>query len=215
MTVMTVITDKIAEVGKSERGFTLLEVLIALLVLAIGLLGLAALQTTGLRSNTMATSRTHATQLTYDISDRMRANVAGSYNTDPNNVVQNTVDGYGMASCPNPLPDPLPDAPALPDPLALADYDLNRWCSAVVGMLPSGDARIKQTIELGNDATLNTADDVVTYEVTIYWDETHTGAFKKGCVVDATNGQVDYPNKEDDLRCIQLNVTIPRPIPNA
>jgi type IV pilus assembly protein PilV len=188
-----------------QRGFTLLEVLIALLVLAIGLLGLAALQTTGLRSNTMATTRTHATQLAYDISDRMRANVAGSYTTNVDNAVTAIVNGYAMASCPNPLPDPLPDPPASPDPMALADYDLDRWCSAVVGMLPSGEAKITQVRQDGLDGTAGTLDDVVTYDVTVYWDEARTGATQKGC----------DPLNKDDLRCIQMNVTIPRPIPNA
>jgi len=68
------VTHRINYSGNKQRGFTLLEVLIALLVLSIGLLGLAALQTTGLRSNEMASMRTTATQLAYDISDRMRAN---------------------------------------------------------------------------------------------------------------------------------------------
>lgn len=60
-----------------EQGFTLLEVLVALLVLSIGLLGLALLQTTSLRLNTESYSRTQATLLAYDIIDRMRANPAG------------------------------------------------------------------------------------------------------------------------------------------
>ena len=63
---------------KKQQGFTLLEVLIALLVLSIGLLGLAALQTTGLRSNEMASMRTTSTMLAYDISERMRANSRGT-----------------------------------------------------------------------------------------------------------------------------------------
>jgi type IV pilus assembly protein PilV len=177
-----------------QKGFTLLEVLIALLVLAIGLLGLAALQTTGLRSNTMATTRTHATQLAYDIADRMRANVAGSYTTDIDNAVTAILNGYALASCPY----------TLPGTPAQADNDLDTWCTAVGNILPSGDAKITQVRQKGLDDTLNTLDDVVTYDVIVYWDETRTGATGKNCGSDLTV----------DLRCMQLNVTIPRPIPN-
>jgi type IV pilus assembly protein PilV len=55
-------------------GFTLVEALVALLALSIGLLGVAALQLTGLRNNLSAAWRSQATYLSYDIIDRMRAN---------------------------------------------------------------------------------------------------------------------------------------------
>jgi type IV pilus assembly protein PilV len=58
------------------HGFTMLEVLVAILILSLGLLGLAGLQTLGLRNNTGSAQRTIATQLAYDMSDRMRANYA-------------------------------------------------------------------------------------------------------------------------------------------
>jgi type IV pilus assembly protein PilV len=65
------------------RGFTLIEAMVALLVLSIGLLGVAGLQLTSLRSNTSSSYRSQATFLAYDIADRMRANrqaaMAGSY----------------------------------------------------------------------------------------------------------------------------------------
>ena len=58
-----------------NTGFTLIEVLIAMLVLAVGLLGLAGLQATSLKNNQSAYNRSQATQLAYDLADRMRANV--------------------------------------------------------------------------------------------------------------------------------------------
>ena len=62
---------------KKNIGFTLIEVLVAMLVLAVGLLGLAGLQATSLRNNQSAYNRSQATQLAYDIADRMRANISG------------------------------------------------------------------------------------------------------------------------------------------
>lgn len=56
------------------RGFSLIEVLVALLVLSIGLLGLAMLQVQGMQANSDAYFRTQATVLAYDLIDRMRAN---------------------------------------------------------------------------------------------------------------------------------------------
>ncbi len=52
--------------------------MIALLVLSIGLLGLAALQITGLRTSQMADLQTRAVQATADMVERMRANPAGT-----------------------------------------------------------------------------------------------------------------------------------------
>jgi len=68
-----------------QSGFTLLEVLVAMLVLSIGLLGLAGLMASSMRNNLSASHRTQATWMAYDIIDRMRANragaLAGSYAT--------------------------------------------------------------------------------------------------------------------------------------
>ena len=110
---------------KKQQGFTLLEVLIALLVLSIGLLGLAALQTTGLRSNQMATMRTLATQIAYDMSDRMRANPGG---------LTTTAQEYVIAT------NATPAAP----PVTRADIDLTEWRAQVV-RLPGGLSRITQS----------------------------------------------------------------------
>jgi type IV pilus assembly protein PilV len=68
---MTVLKISLAH---RSRGFTMIEVLVALVVLSIGLLGVAALQLTSLRSNHSSAMRSQATFLAYDIIDRMRAN---------------------------------------------------------------------------------------------------------------------------------------------
>lgn len=106
-----------------HRGFTLLEVLIALLVLSIGLLGLAALQTSGLRSNQMATMRTLATQIAYDMTDRMRANPTGMTNLE-----------YVIAT------DETPAA----SPATTAEIDLTEWRDQVA-RLPGGLSSITRS----------------------------------------------------------------------
>lgn len=62
---------------QSQRGFTLLETLVALLILSIGLLGLASLQLTNVKNSRDAYYRTQAMILAQDIAERMRANRQG------------------------------------------------------------------------------------------------------------------------------------------
>ena len=131
-------------------GFTLLEVLIALLVLSIGLLGLAALQTTGLRSNQMASMRTLATQFTYDITDRMRANPAGVANGE-----------YVITTA---------QAPAATTATGTALNDLTEWRTNVA-RLPNGLSSIIQC----NTGTVPACAQV-THIVTVFWDEARSGA---------------------------------------
>src|SRR5690606_26552754 len=60
--------------GRRAAGFSMIEVLVSLLVLALGLLGFALLQTMNLRYTQSADYRTHATNLAYELADQMRAN---------------------------------------------------------------------------------------------------------------------------------------------
>ena len=64
----------------SAAGLGLIEVLIAVLVLAIGLLGIAAMQATALRNTQSSLERSQAVIQTYAILDAMRANPTGTYN---------------------------------------------------------------------------------------------------------------------------------------
>lgn len=60
-------------------GFSLVEVLVAVLVLSIGLLGLAGLQIASVRANDSARLRTQATLAAYDLADRLRADPASLF----------------------------------------------------------------------------------------------------------------------------------------
>lgn len=61
------------------RGITLIEVLVTLVVLSLGLLGVAATQLSAMRDNQAALFRTQAVILAYDLLDRMRSNRAEAY----------------------------------------------------------------------------------------------------------------------------------------
>lgn len=58
----------------TSRGFALIEVLVAMFVLAIGILGAGAMQTIGLQANQGAALRAQAMYLASDMMDRIRAN---------------------------------------------------------------------------------------------------------------------------------------------
>ena len=103
-----------------QRGFTLLEVLVALVVVAIGLVGIAGLMMTGARNNQSAAQRSQASWLAYDVIDRMRANKV---------VAQS--GAYNVA---------LGSAPAS---TGVAQTDLTTWRTMLSTMLPSGDGSVQ------------------------------------------------------------------------
>jgi type IV pilus assembly protein PilV len=110
------------------HGFTLLEVLIAIVVVAFGLLGLAGLQVFALKNNQSATMRVAATNLTSDIIDRMKSNylgvINGNYDQPLTNAYQTQVTGCTQAGgC------------AFG---ALAQNDLFQWQRRVAAALPGG-----------------------------------------------------------------------------
>ena len=129
-----------------QRGFSLVEVMVALLVLSIGLLGLAALQTTSLQFNTGSYHRTQATFLAYDIIDRMRANIDAVANSDGAGYDQPTSTDVTMSTnCDS----------ADCTSAQLAIYDVRKWYERAAVTLP-GAAASPPTIqvETGNEVTV-------------------------------------------------------------
>ena len=116
----------------NKAGFTLIEVLIAMVILAIGLLGLAGLQATGLKNNQSAYYRSQATQMAYDIADRMRANVATANNYLT--TFMDPADATLQADCET--------VSATCTPADMAENDLFEWNTALTDTLPSGTGSI-------------------------------------------------------------------------
>ena len=113
-------TDRGRYAPGAAGGFTLIEVLVALVILAVGFLGLAALQARGLQFTHDAYIRSQATVLAYDVVERMRNNVgkASSYITasDPAGTCSQT--GVGVTN------------------------DLNCWYESLAAELPAGTGSI-------------------------------------------------------------------------
>jgi len=129
-------------------GFTLLEVLIALLVLSIGLLGIGKLMMLSARANDSAYMRSQATALAYTILDAMRANRQAAI-----------VQGYdaAMGVFPGPV---VCTVPAPCNSGQQAQNDLNLWGTSLAAALPLGQ---------GSVATLTAGANNVTATVTVQW----------------------------------------------
>lgn len=109
---------------QQSAGLTLVEILITLLVISIGLLGVAGLHALSLRNNYDALMRSHASALASDIIDRMRANPAA--------VVE---DGdYDDAE--------LDSNPEIEDDSSQALIDVSEWKDTLAVQLPNGKGAI-------------------------------------------------------------------------
>jgi len=156
-------------------GFSLVELLVAVLIFAIGLVGLAALQLVGIRSNQTAYHRSIATQLAYDMADRMRSNpvgvAGGKYTT--------VTPGSDKYQCEN--------ATSTCTPEQLAAYDLKRWNDELAARLPGGKGIVclDSTPEIGDSTAVPTShcDGLKNvYAVKIWWDDNRTGSTTQGFV---------------------------------
>ncbi len=140
-----------------SRGFSLIEVLVALLVLSIGLLGLAFLQGQGMKFNTNAYARTQATLLAYDIVDRMRANDqgagAGNYNVPTSTSATAKIGDYDSCKSGNCYCDKA-DGSVSCDTAELADYDLGKWYETQDQMLPVDPNNLSTIAQNGNEHTI-------------------------------------------------------------
>ena len=134
-----------------QKGFTLIEVLVALVVMAVGMLGMAALYVEGLRAGRTAIYRTAAVGLAADMADRIRANrntpadYAGNGPGADNGCVNGGVD------C---------------TPTQLAQDDWFRWLQAINDRLPTGAQATIATVNLPQTTQ---------YNISLSWPETGEG----------------------------------------
>ena len=113
---------------RRERGLTLIEILVTLLVISIGLLGVAGLHSFSMRNNYDALMRSHASALISEITDRMRVSRALVYPS-----------GGGASEYNIALSDA---APTVATGSTQAIRDVNAWLTTLAQQLPLGDGRI-------------------------------------------------------------------------
>lgn len=146
---------------KSQRGVGLIEVLVSTLVVAVGLLGIAGLQSNGLQHNKSSYQRSQATFLALDMLDRMRVNqaaaAAGDYDHDGSDLTApaNTC----LASTCNTS--------------QLATADLYDWMEEIGNTLPDGSGTVSR------DAT---NPNIIT--VTVRWNDNRADTVGTTCGTD-------------------------------
>jgi len=141
-----------------QRGFTLLEILVAIVVLSIGLLGLAGLQVVSLNNNQIAYYRAIASQQTYDMADRIRANLVGVRAGNYSNLA---------AGLPAGNPDCI-SANCTAANMAISDH--RQWNTLNAGLLPAGDGTVVcEDGDPGAGCTAATGNWVI--NITVSWTE--------------------------------------------
>lgn len=137
----------------TTAGFTLIEVMLALVIFSVGLLGLASLQGNALKQNHSAYMKTQATYLAYDILDRMRANKneASSYDV-----------GTGTFAQPGQLCNTTSDTCT---ETQIRNADRYFWKEALKTTLPLGDGTIATTSAGGRTEV----------QIRVFWDNTRSG----------------------------------------
>ncbi len=123
-----------------QRGSSLLESLIALLVLALGVMGMALVQTQTLVEARSTNQRAMAVMMAEDLNERMQANLAGRPSFDA------YLTDWGAPASPTP-PSCLSQ---LCTGAQLAAFDLHQWKTTLGQLLLNGDARVFRS---GTDAS--------------------------------------------------------------
>lgn len=149
----------------TQRGSSMLEILITLVIVAIALLGTAGLQLNAMRVNKGGQFRTQAIFLASDMAERMEANKAeailGTYAVAATSAVGVAAADCSVVAC---------------NSANLASWDISQWGQAITNVLPQPSWTITQTVA-GNPST---------YNIVISWtDRSNVKTVASGGIVDS------------------------------
>jgi len=143
-----------------QRGFGLVESLVALVVISVGMIGIAALYGQGLRASSTALYRTQAVNLAADMADRIRVNRRGNANYG-GAAANNACGAGGGLDC---------------SAAQMAAYDLFVWQAQVTAQLPGGVGVVQFA---GSTPP--------TYTISVTWQEVGVGAITHQIAVRVPN----------------------------
>ncbi len=116
-----------------QRGMTLLESLVAMVVVALGILGIIAVQMRTLTDTQTAVRRAQAIRLIEDLSERMKVSPNSLLNIEEyTSGYDEKAEDYEDADC----------LSATCTPAEQAQYDLLQWKTTVQETLPAGQASV-------------------------------------------------------------------------
>jgi type IV pilus assembly protein PilV len=191
----------------SSRGFTLIEMLAAIVVLSVGVLGVATLQLKGLRQGKGSLQATQATAFAYSLADMMRANKAGS--------VGYLYDATGFSSLSSPGTD-CRSSQCSPAEIALFDTyywyndysftDANGQQITVPGVkttLGAGATAWVQCQVVGSGGCSSNS----VYRIGVFWDR-NRGSSATATKTDCFTGTVYDASAANELACVVVSVQL-------
>ena len=166
----------------SQKGASLIEVLVAVLLLSFGIVGMAGMQFASTKFNHSAYLRSQGTSLAYDLADRARANLDACPVTVPavpcvyETTLATAFDGVAAQACGQPL-------------ATTGASDVNQWKSCVESALPDGQGRSLRLaantafVDQCNTTHAATAREVFVVEVNWNDGRLQAGANARDCAV--------------------------------